>query len=207
MEELTQADTSRPIEECLGKKKLNELIDLGFRLLVQPPERRRDRKAWIERIAAALRDDPAPLRMSFDVYALDALVRLLDEREEGKPIFVSRHEAYADSDLQEACERLAAYGLAWRERSRWQLQPQVWQLTRIEEKDSELLLSLQSLYEIVNGWLMLYGVLELETLIEKIGLSGEEHADERDLMLAMWRSREGLKGFRIEEETFWLVCP
>lgn len=192
--------------ECLMKLTLEELADLGFRLLVKPPENRRSRRAWSEVILPAMQS------------AREVLTCLALEEWDAIGVHARRHggdEALTASFssvsriplLDDALAELRLMGLAWRDVHCWHLLPQALEMARLAEQEHDSLVQIENSARIMAGFLMLYGMVPAREM-QRMVAGGKGRDEEMALMLTeLHRKRYGLAGILAQEGCLWLVGP
>lgn len=195
------------LRECLMKKSTEELWEIGFRMMVPPPENLRSRAAWCELLLPEL-SEPKKVVTCLYLGEWDALSQRFEQRSGEALLTFSAREVNRDLALYNAMHALWDLGLAWRDRhAMWHLQPialEAAQLTRTERRVFE---KIEWTYSLLMGCLRLYGMMTTEALGKLLTAYGAEGLLE--VMTDFHRKREGSYGIHSgkDRDEVWLINP
>ena len=208
----------RTILENLSAKTLDELEDLGFRLLLEPPEGRRTKAAWAALEEQAIRN--APVEKLRQIMLPDEW-QLLSEAAQPDPQeadgwSISAGELRRDPHMGEAFDRLVCFGLAYRTRQQGMILPQGVTLAQCDSEQTE---EDVALVRMTDGLLRRAGCAPLEAMGHMLVMDdGSKTEKERQVpawmlerMAQLWQLRAGMAGISlVDGKEVWLVaeqCP
>lgn len=208
----------RTIEEILRAKSLAELEDLGFRLLVDPPENRGSKAAWVAITEEAILNAPADkLRQILMPEEWDCLKKASVQSEEDADAWIiSAAMLRREPELVDAIERLSRFGLAYRTRQQAVILPQGVTLAVCESDEA---LDAASLQRMTDGLLRLVGCAPLTELGKMVKNPNEGTAKAKkrkkeglpdwvlESMVQLWQLRAGMSGISLlDGNDVWLVA-
>ena len=192
----------RTFHECLLKKTVAELTDIGFRLLVMPPDNRRSKEAWATAIEKTLREEPENLHPALNGTQWEDLHGMLESVPEDAPEI----SLPLSDTVRPLMERLASFGLAWHDRKAWHLQAELLRGCSVfKTEESEMLTAAEYWFDVLTGYVLLYGLILFDDLLVMLQLENDRPTAEA--MLSVWRARNGLDGILAEDGRLWLLCP
>lgn len=195
----------KSIRECLSKLTYDDLYELGFKLLVDPPKGA-TKAVWAEMLERELRTiDPDRLRMQFTLNELTALRALAEPLAEDPSVFhVKRWVANRYFTLEQACDTLKYMGLAQSTRDGWLIRREGMDLTDLSKKQEALLTRRDKLIVRLEKPLALSGAMPMDEAFKAAGIRRDDEALVDELM-ETWSARYGFAGVHIvNKEATWL---
>lgn len=196
------------------KLTTEELTNLGFRMLVLPPEKRNNRKAWqtplIEAMNNALIQEPLELLLCLTLEEWNILRRAMRLSADG--LTIRFFSVNSDEMLKEAVEQLRVMGLCYRDTHAWHVLPEVRVLLDAPDDVWQMMETAEQVYAASLGYLRVYGMMPARDLVRMVTpvLSDKpkpEGMDDGDFIVGIWRRRNGLADLMMAEEGLWLICP
>ena len=206
----------RTILENLLTKPLWMLEDLGFRLMLQPPQERMTRRHWAELDEAGVRgirvQDLRGVLMQEEWRGLCGSAETDPEAPDGWRI--SLKALHADEELSDSFDKLERFGLAYRTRSAAFVLPEAVTAAQMDGDDAD-----ESTYllRLTDGLLRTVGCAPLKEMAHMIDLRADlelnvsvqpvlpEWMTER--MARLWQLRMGMDGVRlVDGSEMWLVA-
>lgn len=196
----------RTIRECLQKMTIRQFRDIAFRLELTPPKDE-GRSSWIQLLEEKITSDPADLYGSIGRSGWDALKPYL-EGASGE-IAVPIYAANDSEPLRDALEMLRLYGLAWRDRKSWHINPYVAGVLPRSDKVWEQLQNDDIIVTIAMGYLRIYGMLPKDRLIAMMLGDTAQKERERTENYIIWLilHRWGIDCMLMVGKDIWFVLP
>lgn len=192
--------------ECLMKLTLDELNDLGFRLLTSPPKNHRSRSAWCDAILPAMEQGKA-LIFCLAQEEWDILGRYAPAHMDADEWTVSFAAAKCESLLGDALTELRLLGLAWRDVHCWHVLPEAATLARMAQEDRAALSCVEHCAQVALGYLMLYGMMTASDLLDLLKKEGVTDAFLDQVLMDLFRKRYGLSFMWVHKGQLWFVSP
>lgn len=188
----------------------DEMCELGFRLLVMPPDDRKHRKAWLPLLTEALEGDVQELLLCLTGEEWRIIRQALDASEDGLTIRFG--PINRDTNLRDAVHQLRAMGLCARDAHAWHMLPRVREILDADATLWQIEETADLVYLALLGYLRIYGMAPARDLARMTApvLKGKaipEDVTEDDFIVGVWRRRNGLADLLMATDGLWLICP
>lgn len=183
-------------------------------MLVLPPEARQTRKAWLDPLLKAMNDalteTPLDLLMCLTLEEWDTLRRYMDLSSDR--LTIRFFNVNNDPVLKDAVDQLRAVGLCCRDTHAWHVVPEVRVLLNAGDDVWQIMETAEQVYAATLGYLRVYGMMPAKDLVRMVtpllkGKPVPHDTDEGDLIVGIWRRRNGLADLLMATDGLWLICP
>ena len=180
--------------ELLQAQSLRDLTDLCMRFGVEPPGEGERRAEVARRLLAAVEENPDLDLHCIGLPLLDRLAEAMEGQRAENMTLPLRHTPET-AEVSENLWLLQHLGLAWRDRSRWHLRPELKALCDLPESARLWLDVEREIIDQVALAVNRYGIAPIEVIVGSVKDGPEEAQSVRETVMLLCSRYYGLEGF------------
>ncbi len=194
----------RSIHDNLMNMRMDDLADAVYRVGIRLKSHSQ------EEMCAALEqqlEKPESIWLFLELDQWDAIANAVKDKSPEGALKLSLATVKRDDHLKEGLRILQHIGMAYRDSRAWHIQPQVLVNAAMDEPKRRMMMSLDYIHHLMNGYLRLYGLLPLQEMVRMISGSSQRDPDTEATLKTLHRVRTGFVGNLMIESVPWLANP